>query len=485
MIAPLLCALLAAPDGTDDRLARATAQARAAAQAFWNGGDRRLVEPATAEGERVLAVLDPERAHRVEAARLLMAMGALYRVRSEPARAVEAYERARAVYAGVGDARGVVIAHMSLGATHGESGDHDQELRQRRLALQEAIARKVSASLLKDVYHSLVEVHERLARTSEAIGYLRLYDRALEEVEPTGATAGWRRWPAPVSDDLHDAAFVDPLHGLLLAHHTGRILATRDGGTTWTEVADLADGYLEAIHFLDASTGFVAGEGGRLLRTIDAGRTWVVAVGEAPVAYSALHFLDARRGFALGRNTWTGAPVWLWTEDGGLEWKDRGVTLPAGTFTDAIAADGTGLVVLLGDRDIVRTNDAGRTWTQEPNPTRDRLRGAAFAGCGPAFAVGAKGALLRSPGGAAGWSPVPRFTDALLRDVHFVDARRGFVVGNRDANGHSFWQTTDGGATWRPVPGDYPNLHRLVATGERLLALGAGFALYSWTNRAD
>ena len=68
------------------------------------------------------------------------------------------------------------------------------------------------------------------------------------------------------------------------------ILRTTDGGTTWTETAPVDERIvdLRAVHFVDASNGWIAGSGteeiidGRsvsytvVLRTTDGGATWTI-----------------------------------------------------------------------------------------------------------------------------------------------------------------------------------------------------------------
>src|SRR5438045_7618337 len=56
----------------------------------------------------------------------------------------------------------------------------------------------------------------------------------------------------------------------------GTILATRDGGSTWSQQAAPAAGTLWAASFADAGRGYAVGEGGLVLRTTDAGATWIM-----------------------------------------------------------------------------------------------------------------------------------------------------------------------------------------------------------------
>ena len=81
--------------------------------------------------------------------------------------------------------------------------------------------------------------------------------------------------------------FLDSQHGWIdrpAAHHGGAstsvLLATSDGGQTWTAAGDRRsfDGmFLTAVDFLDAQHGWVAGDG--IFATSDGGATWTKVVG--------------------------------------------------------------------------------------------------------------------------------------------------------------------------------------------------------------
>ena len=102
---------------------------------------------------------------------------------------------------------------------------------------------------------------------------------------------GWRRdWtdsPVPAEDKRViplSMDFVDPQHGWIIGQPfiTGGVsavlLATADGGQTWTAVGGGAfDGtYLTAVDFVDAQHGWVAGDG--VFATSDGGATWTKVV---------------------------------------------------------------------------------------------------------------------------------------------------------------------------------------------------------------
>jgi photosystem II stability/assembly factor-like uncharacterized protein len=108
-------------------------------------------------------------------------------------------------------------------------------------------------------------------------------------------------------------------------------------------------------------------------------------------------------------------------------------------------------VVAVGERGhILRSADAGRTWTQSPVPASANLTAAWFADEKNGWAVGHVETILRTTDGGESWELVhfaPENPQPLL-DVCFADASRGVAVG---AYGVVF-VTTDGGAVWSQVP---------------------------------
>ena len=107
------------------------------------------------------------------------------------------------------------------------------------------------------------------------------------------------------------------------------MLATADGGDTWTEVSlPLTEGTLLDIFFLDEQIGWVVGatsDDGLVLKTTDGGASWeVTRVHDEPLYFKRVVFLDLLRGFALGfikiRDNYYSV-VWE-TQDGGATWNE-------------------------------------------------------------------------------------------------------------------------------------------------------------------
>ena len=109
----------------------------------------------------------------------------------------------------------------------------------------------------------------------------------------------------------------------------GRVLATSDGGRTWTtQYAGPAGLY--QVDFIDTSHGWAVGANG-LLRTANGGATWT-ALAEPCGSIRSVHFVTPSLGYAVAG----GSQVWI---SGGV---------PAVT----------------GGGELLTTTNGGRTWTR-------------------------------------------------------------------------------------------------------------------------
>jgi photosystem II stability/assembly factor-like uncharacterized protein len=142
------------------------------------------------------------------------------------------------------------------------------------------------------------------------------------------------------------------------------ILATADGGATWT-VQDRGDLNLVSADFISAATGWAVGTH-TLLFTDDGGSTWTRLPEPCP-ALQSVHFVSASLGFAIAggsgaRGTSTTAPgtggVVLTTETGGRSWQQ--LSAPADPQSICFSSPGSGWLGAGGR--LYASGDGGHTW---------------------------------------------------------------------------------------------------------------------------
>jgi photosystem II stability/assembly factor-like uncharacterized protein len=214
-------------------------------------------------------------------------------------------------------------------------------------------------------------------------------------------------------DDRHGIVMSDPVGGRLF------LLATDDGGTTWTrmptekaplvlpgEAAFAASGTCIAVQ--GSSNVWIATGGGaraRVFRSTDRGRTWTVAdtplhAGNASSGIFSVAFADATHGVVVGgdyQKPRTPLDNVAITRDGGRTWALAKGPLPRG-YMSAVAyipsTKGQSLVAV-GLAGTARSNDAGQSWMMVDTVP---YNGVAFASRESGWAVGPRGRIAR-------WAP--------------------------------------------------------------------------------
>ncbi len=122
----------------------------------------------------------------------------------------------------------------------------------------------------------------------------------------------------------------------------------------------------------------------------------------------------------------------------------------------------TGFAV--GDRGaILRTDDGGESWVQQPSPTELSLRSITFlsprqgwiAGCGTDESSGRScGVVLGTQDGGQTWSVLCQAGIPALRKLKFFSDQEGIAIGDAtDRAATGVFSTADGGRTWTVIAG--------------------------------
>lgn len=203
--------------------------------------------------------------------------------------------------------------------------------------------------------------------------------------------------------------------GTAFGEHKVCIVKTTDGGVTWDSLtANAYSGYMfHDIHFIDDTTGFVAGDVFTgLMKTTDGGNTFAQIGSGVLSPVMAIEFIDDQIGL-----------VATWYYQGG----------------DAVAA-------------LYRTTDQGLTWLQVYTDTMTNITGLDhrrintihFVDALNGYAVGGNGTFLRTTDGGLTWTAstiAPGSSD--LTALWFTSPLVGYIN-----NAGTISRTDDGGATW-------------------------------------
>ncbi len=198
-------------------------------------------------------------------------------------------------------------------------------------------------------------------------------------------------------ESLSSLFFPDERRGWAAGH--GDVLRTDDGGETWTPLtsAGVDTSYrspVRAMRFQDDRHGWAAGMQASLMRTADGGVTWEpaatpLAAGERPNFWD-IFFVDGQSGWVVGDEGTV-----LATRDGGGTWTRqstgvKALTITAVRFVDPRRGWITGFYADLGRSLILRTEDAGMTWTVDADIPGEELRALFVQGGERVWAIGAR-----------------------------------------------------------------------------------------------
>jgi len=236
-------------------------------------------------------------------------------------------------------------------------------------------------------------------------------------------------------DSLSSFFFLDERRGWAAGH--GDVLRTDDAGETWTPLTP--DGVdvsyrspIRAIQFQDDQRGWAAGMQASLMRTADGGVTWApafaeglrragsaatpLAAGEHPNFWD-LFFVDEQTAWVVGEEgtmltTTNGGGTWTRQDTGlkdarsaakleripragGVATVDAGDRTPGFTITAVRFVDRkrgwiTGFYSGLGRSLILRTEDAGATWTVDAEIPGEELYALVVQGRERLWAIGAR-----------------------------------------------------------------------------------------------
>jgi photosystem II stability/assembly factor-like uncharacterized protein len=216
---------------------------------------------------------------------------------------------------------------------------------------------------------------------------------------------------------LQAVQFTDPEHGWLAG--AGRILATTDGGRSWTRQYS-GPAQLDQVDFTDAAHGWAVGPGA-LLRTADGGSSWTSLpeprVAGQCLAVGSVHFVSPTDGYAVAgpppasSASTSSASVFegsagvpaaggrlLRTADGGRTWSGIAAA-PSGAQSACFGSARDGYAGASGR--IWRTTDAGLTWALVF--TEPRAAAGQAAASQHRSASGSDTPLLQCAGPAAAW----------------------------------------------------------------------------------
>lgn len=244
----------------------------------------------------------------------------------------------------------------------------------------------------------------------------------------------------------------------------------------WTPITVNTTAKLDAIHFIDAQTGFCGGGFTGVRKTVNGGTTWTTVSTQNARDFSFFNTTNAYIASVVGSSmakTINGGTTWtsitpptsnsLWgvaatsattayfIGTGGVLWKtaNGGTTVTVlnsgttGQLNDIVFTNATTGYILEQSGKIRKTTNSGTTWTVVYTGTI-LFTEMYFVDQNIGYAVGAGGKVLKTTDAGATWNSLTTNSTSYLQGVNFFDANSGIVVGT----GGTILYTSDGGLTW-------------------------------------
>ena len=260
-------------------------------------------------------------------------------------------------------------------------------------------------------------------------------------------------WTGPGLSSVH---FRNEREGSRATAEKGLILATRDGGRSWSRQRRSSTAWLSDAASVDSRTWCAVGQilsrepnapgDGIVLRTTT-GKTLESAevfLGRGVVP-TRIYFASASSGWIIGARGLIETTV-----DGGKTWNPRSSRTSTSLRGIAFLDARRGWVV--GDRGEIRsTDDGGATWNPQASGTQENLQAIDIQNSTTIWAVGRRGMAIVSRGGKT-WKAVHIGDGAAdFFSIRFATPRVGWVAG-RSGSESLIWATVDGGANWTASP---------------------------------
>ncbi len=230
----------------------------------------------------------------------------------------------------------------------------------------------------------------------------------------------------------------------------GHVLYSDDQGVSWTQAKVPTRQMLTSVFFVNDKNGWVTGHDSLILATVDGGETWteqfIDLEREAPLL--DIWFKNAEHGFAVG-----GYGAILETTDGGAQWDDISDRLDNEDqrhLNSITEIKDSGLFAVGEMGSMFRSADWGQTWETVEGPYEGSLFGVSgTTESASVLAYGLRGHLFRSPDFGKSWQEISlKGTNGalefgladgvVLKDGSVVVVGHGGSVLKSTDKGHSF-----------------------------------------------
>ena len=285
--------------------------------------------------------------------------------------------------------------------------------------------------------------------------------------------------PNPQGNNILKLSFINANTGWA-AGEKGAILKTTTGGNTWiTQYAGTVND-IHALQFSDSLHGWIGAESD-LFRTTNSGQSWSIVYRFPGYNITAMAMQNNDTGVVAVSDGFSGAKVYK-TVDGGVNWS----LLPVSVSSDLLALDyaPNGTILAAGTTGTILIGSSGGTnWSSSAAGTSDDFINICAASNSNFYAATMNG-LYKSSNGGTSFSSIGNPGSAsglMVTAIDFANSNTGIAGMDQGY----LYATTDGGATWTPYssPNYWMTTNAVYAnSASNFYAGGTGGAILKTTN---
>jgi photosystem II stability/assembly factor-like uncharacterized protein len=228
--------------------------------------------------------------------------------------------------------------------------------------------------------------------------------------------------------------------------YEGTTLVTNDAGLTWSTTSAPTNVDYFDVKFIDENVGFLSASFGRIFKTTNGGSTWVQKnTGTSGDVLGIAIASDGQTIYAISYDFSTGI---VKSTDAGETWSS--VTVPTAAKLNAIAFSDNLTGYVVGDlNSIFKTTNGGVSWTAQSHPYLDNnsFFSLSVLNSNTVFSCGGNQRIMKTVDGT-NWTSINNNQATGYRGTYFSSESTGYVVGA----GGKILKTTNGGSTFTSEP---------------------------------
>jgi photosystem II stability/assembly factor-like uncharacterized protein len=223
-----------------------------------------------------------------------------------------------------------------------------------------------------------------------------------------------------------------------IAGSAGTIMVSQDAAESFTNHNYSSDD-LNSVFFVDENIGYVVGDNGTIGKSINGGLDWTAQTSSVTTNLNSVVFTSADNGVACGDNG-----VVIYTNNGGATWS---------AYTTSVTSDllkidmkGNTLIATGADAFVLKYNGTAWTMIDYNIVNKAEVTGIKMVDENTFYTCGGGGFIRKSVDGGATFEFQKNPMMAMVSDMYFSDANKGWVVASTN---NAILRTSNGGTTWQ------------------------------------